>query len=108
MAEAPKVAAGTPSLPPAKLPDDFVANEPAAASGVDDSGKPDGTLSPKQLTRAAAEALHALRPQPAASEVTAVLERLAEVDDKGHTKVRVKTAREAADKAVAALNELRK
>jgi hypothetical protein len=91
----------------ATLPEGFQPNEPTAKSGVGADGKPDDTLSPKQLERAADEALLSLRPQPSANEVTRALEKLAEVDDKGHPKVKVKTAKEAADKAVAALNEIR-
>jgi hypothetical protein len=91
----------------ASLPEGFQANEPAHKSGTDKDNKPDDTLSEKQLERAANEALLSLRPQPSANEITRVLEKLAEVDDKGHSKVKVKTAKEAADKAVAALNEIR-
>jgi hypothetical protein len=87
----------------ATLPEGFQPNEPNLKSGTDASGKPDDSLSPKQLERAASEALHSLRPQPTALEISKALEKLAEVDDKGHPKVKVKTAKEAADKAVAAL-----
>jgi hypothetical protein len=102
----PVVPAG-PTAPTAhKLPEDFEANEPTGGgTGVDKDGKPDQTLSPKQLARAANEALLSLRPQPSATEIEAVLEALAETDEKGHPKIKVKTAKEAADKAVAELSK---
>jgi hypothetical protein len=91
-----------PKAPAAKLADDFVPNEPYA----DKDGKPaDRELSPKQLERAAVEALHSLRPQPTAGEITHVLDRLAEVDEKHKPRVVVKSAKEAGEKAVALLNE---
>jgi hypothetical protein len=93
---------------PAKLADDFQPNEPAAKSGVAADGQPDDSLSPKQLERAATEALHSLRPQPSATEVERTLEKLAELDPKtGQPVNKVKTAKEASDKAVSALNEIR-
>jgi len=91
----------------AKLAEDFQPNEPTSPAGTDAKGVPDGTLSDKQLERAASEALLSLRPQPSAEEIKQVLLALAEVDEKGQPKVKVKTAKEGADKAVAELNKQR-
>lgn len=55
----------------------------ATPSGQDKDGKPDGSLSPKQVERAAVESLHALRPQPTANEIRFALARLAEVGEDG-------------------------
>jgi hypothetical protein len=97
---------GPTAQPTHKLPEGFEPNEPTGGgTGVDKDGKPDQTLSPKQLERAASEALLSLRPQPSATEIETVLEALAETDEKGHPKIKVKTAKEAADKAVAELNK---
>ena len=60
----------------AKLAEDFEPNEPSLRSGSDKDGKPNDTLSPKQLERGAVEALLSLRPQPTAEEIQKVLEEL--------------------------------
>jgi hypothetical protein len=104
--EAPTTAAEKPK--PAKLSEDFKPNEPTGGGrGTDSEGKPDGSLSDKQVERAATEALLSLRPQPSADEVSKVLEALGEVDEKGALRAKVKTAKEAGDKAVAELNKQR-
>jgi len=95
----------TPKQPAAKLADDFQPNEPVFKSGVDEKGMPNDTLSEKQAERAANEALLSLRPQPTAAECQAVFDKLSERDDKGKLKKQFKTAKEAGDAAVAALNE---
>jgi hypothetical protein len=87
-----------------KLPDDFVPNEPVANTGVDEKGAPDGTLSPNQLTRAANEALLALRPQPSREQIQVVLDNISARNAKGFPETKVKTAKEAGDKAISLLN----
>jgi len=105
--------AGTSEVPAggknAKLSEDFKPNEPiGGGTGTDAEGKPDQSLSDKQLERAATEALMSLRPQPTADEVRKVLEALAEKDEKtGQPKTKVKTAKEGGDKAVEELNKQR-
>lgn len=91
----------------AKLAEDFQPNEPKPKSGVDKDGNPDDSLSEKQLERSATEALLSLRPQPSADEVSKVLEALAEHDEHGQPKNKVKTAKEGGEKAVAELNKQR-
>jgi hypothetical protein len=92
----------------AKLADDFKPNEPVGGgTGIDAEGKPDQSLSEKQVERGASEALLSLRPQPSAEEITRVLEALAEKDEKGQPKNKLKTAKEAGAKAVEELNKQR-
>jgi hypothetical protein len=92
----------------AKLADDFKPNEPlGGGTGTDAEGKPDQSLSEKQVDRAASEALLSLRPQPSADEIERVLEALAAKDEKGHPKTKFKTAKEAGSKAVEELNKQR-
>jgi hypothetical protein len=92
-----------PKKEPRKLADDFKANEPSSKAGLDAEGKPDGTLSTKQLTRAASEGMLSLRPQPSQTEMRVVLDMLVEKDEKGQPKYKVKTAKEGAEKAVSLL-----
>jgi hypothetical protein len=88
--------------PKPALAPDFEANEPTAKSGTDAEGKPDGTLGPNQVERAAVEALHSLQPQPTANQIKNILAALAEVDPKTkQPKHKFKTAKEAGEAAVA-------
>jgi len=99
---------GSTSTPKAaKLAEDFVPNEPATHSGVDEKGLPNETLSQNQTTRAANEALLSLRPQPTATDCQNVFDKLLERDEHGKLKKQFKTAKEAGEAAVAALNELK-
>lgn len=77
----------------------------ASPSGVDDKGQPDGSLSDKQVERAATEALHALRPQPPGPVIASILDKLAERDEKGQPKQRFKSAEEVIGAARGALKE---
>jgi hypothetical protein len=61
-----------------------------APSGVDKEGKPDGSLSIKQVNRAATEAMIAMRPQPTSNEMNYVYHKLAEADDEGFPKNKYK------------------
>jgi len=90
-AEAPKAGG------PAALSADFVPNEPSPKTGKDAEGKPDGSLSADQVSRAATEALLSLRPQPAAIEINIVLDALVG-----------KKFTSAADAGAAAVTELNK
>ena len=85
------------------LPEGFKANEPTHKSGLDADGKPDGTLSVKQVVRAGTEAMLALRPQPSKEHIELVIGQLQETDENGQPKVKVKTAKEAGEKAVSLL-----
>jgi len=88
-----------------KLADDFQPNEPTSKSGLDKDGHPDDSLSAKQVERAATEAMLSLRPQPSAEEMNAVFDKLGELTPEGQPAKKFKTAKEAGDAAVAALNE---
>jgi hypothetical protein len=87
-----------------KLPESFVPNEPSVNTGVDEKGAADGTLSPNQLSRAATEGLLSLRPQPTREQIEVVLDKLNAKNEKGQPAIKVKTAKEAADKAVSLLS----
>jgi len=93
----------TTGAPKKKLEADFKANEPSHKSGIDQKGMPNDTLGPKQVLRAANEALLALRPQPSVTEIESVFAKLSEIDEHGQPKHRYKTAKEAGDAAVGML-----
>lgn len=105
MATATTPAHEGPSAPKTKhkLAADFVPNEPTHKSGRNAKGMPDDTLGPKQVQRAAVEALLSLRPQPSVAEMEAVFDKLAELDEHHQPKHKYKTAKEAGEAAVGAL-----
>ena len=77
----------------------------ANPTGVDAEGKSDGSLSDKQVERAASEALHALRPQPSGPVIASILDKLAERDEKGQPKQKFKSSEEVIGAARSALKE---
>ena len=68
----------------------------------------DGNLTEEQLVRAAVEYLHALRPQPAPADIKAALVKVAEKDDKGELKHKLKDTDAVAGVADGALTEATK
>jgi hypothetical protein len=69
---------------------------------------PDGTLTLKQLVRAATEYLMGLRPQPTPDQHKTVIEKLSTLDEKGELKHKVKDAEAAIAAAKTAFEESKK
>jgi hypothetical protein len=64
--------------------------KPGLPAGTDKDGKLDGSLGPKQVKRAATEAMIAMRPQPSVNEMNYVYSKLEEQDEHGVLKNKYK------------------